>query len=265
MLKHWKTKGKLSVSKSKPICKQMADSIAYLHGKMIVHRDVKGDNYLTTVEDLTDPNNMIILSDFGTAVGIRPSERLHDACGTKAYWAPEFYDRDYALKVDVWAVGVIVYAMLDGRFPFQDEAEVRNSFLKVPSGLPNSCEHFIRKSLLKDEDKRLSGEQMAKHEFLKTGDTKDSMPASQEEQPVPQENQALFEEFGVNEGVAERRDELVGRLMKWYDWFVNDEDEDASRPRATTKDRPAVLRKKKSVDCGLGGSLLESGPGAHIF
>merc|ERR1719491_513875 len=169
MLKHWKTKGKLSVSKSKPICKQMADSIAYLHGKMIVHRDVKGDNYLTTVEDLTDPNNMIILSDFGTAVGIRPGERLHDSCGTKAYWAPEFYDRDYSLKVDVWAVGVIVFAMLDGRFPFQDEAEVRNSFLKLPASLSQTAEQFMRGSLLRDEAKRFSGEQMANHAFLKSG------------------------------------------------------------------------------------------------
>lgn len=268
MLRHWKTKGKLTIGNSIPVCQQMANSIAYLHSKSIVHRDVKGDNYLTNIEELVDPRITVVLSDFGTAYELTPGERLHDACGTKAYWAPEFYDRDYALKVDVWAVGVIVYAMLDGRFPFQDEAEVRNSFLKVPGGLPTSCEHFIRKSLLRDEEKRLSGEQMAKHEFLKTADNKEAMSAVNSESGL-QEGQGLFEELGVCEGVAERRDELVGRLCNWYDWFVNDENEGDAKPESS--ERPGnARRKKRNSDVGAhrprcDTAIAQAETGAHFF
>ena len=45
--------------------------------------------------------------------------------GTKIFWSPEFFDRDYGQKVDVWAMGVIMYGLASGRFPFRDENDVR--------------------------------------------------------------------------------------------------------------------------------------------
>jgi len=84
------------------VAQQIGCSIQYLHARNIVHRDVKGDNCLLDRPDVTEPGCKVVLTDFGTACGIYPSERLSRPAGTMHYWAPELYDRDYGAKVDVW-------------------------------------------------------------------------------------------------------------------------------------------------------------------
>ena len=54
----------------------MLQSIAYLHDADVVHRDVKGDNFLLTKPDITDPDQVIILADFGSAIHLEPHQRV---------------------------------------------------------------------------------------------------------------------------------------------------------------------------------------------
>merc|ERR1712232_73655 len=99
---HWKNKGKIPPRSVVHVVKQAIAAIAHLHSHMYVHRDVKGDNYLTDRKDIIDPECRLLMSDFGTCVKTSKSERLRSSCGTKIYWPPEFYDKDYSFKVDIW-------------------------------------------------------------------------------------------------------------------------------------------------------------------
>lgn len=110
------------------------EGIAYLHSKGIAHRDIKLDNIL--IEEKT---KMIKIIDFGFACFTRDgrgSKQMHKIfCGTPSYMCPELVKKlDYdAEKVDVWALGVLLYAMLTGIFPFKGNNE-NELYLKITRG-----------------------------------------------------------------------------------------------------------------------------------
>merc|ERR1719491_328476 len=111
---HWETKGQMPISVIQRVSKMMFRGVDFLHQKNIVHRDLKGDNLLMNMTHIEDERCCVYLSDFGTASNLLPRERLHERCGTKIYWAPEFYRLDYGFPVDIWALGVIMFGMLKG-------------------------------------------------------------------------------------------------------------------------------------------------------
>merc|ERR1719188_298315 len=99
-------------------------------------------------EDILDPDCRVVLGDFGTARSMPSSgARLEAPVGTKYFWAPEFFDERYGLKVDVWALGVVIYSLLSARFPFRDEGEVRFRDPAWSKHWHPQCQAFIRTCL----------------------------------------------------------------------------------------------------------------------
>jgi len=211
MQAHWKSKGKIPVMSTVHISAQMASSIAYLHNRSIIHRDVKGDNYLCDRPEITDPECRFVLTDFGTAVACKATERLREKCGTKLYWSPEFYKLDYSLKVDIWAMGVVVYGLLNGKFPFRDEKDIQTKLVTVPKGTPQECHDYVLKILDKKEERRADAASVMSDPWIAGKAGGATAGTGEEEEFKPDD---AFNDEAANAGIQDRRNELVERLQE---------------------------------------------------
>ena len=101
----------------------------------IVHRDLKPENLLL------DKEKNIKIVDFGLSNIYKPNELLKTACGSPCYAAPEMIagKKYVGLRVDLWSCGVILYAMLCGYLPFDDQ-DTQVLYKKIMNGdftIPN--------------------------------------------------------------------------------------------------------------------------------
>ncbi|XP_018572594.1 serine/threonine-protein kinase 33-like [Anoplophora glabripennis] len=118
---------------TKKIIKQLVSAVYYLHKNDIVHRDIKLENILLA-NNPSDPSDkyFIKLSDFGLSIiktGAGIQGMLKEYCGTVIYMAPEILlQHSYSELCDVWPIGVILYLLLFGEFPFfsSNEDELSN-------------------------------------------------------------------------------------------------------------------------------------------
>ena len=100
---------------------QLINALDYIHSKGVAHRDLKPENLL-----LSQKKKSIKIIDFGLSNFYEIGERgLETPCGSPSYASPEIirgevYD---GFKIDIWASGIILYAMLCGYLPFDDDEE----------------------------------------------------------------------------------------------------------------------------------------------
>ncbi len=108
--------GPLPEATARPLFRDVMDAVDYLHRKGVVHRDLKLENCLL------DRNKRAKLIDFGLANFFLPGQQLKTSCGSPDYAAPELLNNSGATyngpPVDVWALGVMLFAMVAGKFPF---------------------------------------------------------------------------------------------------------------------------------------------------
>ncbi|KAI6249663.1 Serine/threonine-protein kinase ppk16 [Erysiphe necator] len=136
LLKH----GRLSVEKVQKVFTQLVGAVSYVHAASCVHRDLKLENIML------DKNENVKLCDFGfTREYEGKGNYLQTYCGTVAYSAPEMMKGEkYAgEKVDVWSLGVILYALLCGELPF-DEDEDSATRLKIMGNEPKWPDHLTK-------------------------------------------------------------------------------------------------------------------------
>jgi len=94
---------------------QMLAAIAHVHSRGIVHRDIKPDNVLYGRRN----DKILKLCDFGLSAIVPRSGKLFGSCGTPMFMSPEMIGPGpHSFKTDVWSLGVVVYLMLYGRFPY---------------------------------------------------------------------------------------------------------------------------------------------------
>ena len=153
---------------------QIINAVEYIHSKGIVHRDLKPENLL-----LNDKNKLKII-DFGLSNYFFPdSEKnlLKTPCGSPCYAAPEMVSgNNYnGFKTDIWAIGIILYAMLVGYLPFEDNdndilfQKILECDLEFPDLLSNLSIYIITKILNVDSDKRYTIQDIKKHMFYLNG------------------------------------------------------------------------------------------------
>ncbi|MGB5872484.1 MAG: protein kinase [Bacteroidota bacterium] len=99
---------------------QIGEALQEAHSKGIVHRDIKTENIMV------NERGQVKVMDFGLAKlkGALRLTKTGSTVGTLAYMAPELIDgRGADVRSDVFSLGVVLYEMLSGRYPFRGEHE----------------------------------------------------------------------------------------------------------------------------------------------
>ncbi|KAF5729180.1 CBL-interacting protein kinase 12 isoform 1 [Tripterygium wilfordii] len=125
-------KGRLKEEVARRYFQQLISSVGFCHARGVYHRDLKPENLLL------DENGNLKVSDFGlsaVADQIRQDGLFHTFCGTPAYVAPEVLSRKgyNAAKVDIWSCGVVLFVLMAGYLPFQDQ-NVMAMYKKIYKG-----------------------------------------------------------------------------------------------------------------------------------
>lgn len=114
-------KGTLSEVEASVIVRKITSAVAHMHSMGVIHRDLKPENLLLTTRE-KDNTAEVKLIDFGLAK-IMHEVSARSFLGTKGYLAPEMLQRNaYDKAVDIWALGVIVFVLLCGCLPFDDDS-----------------------------------------------------------------------------------------------------------------------------------------------
>ncbi|VDD78641.1 unnamed protein product [Mesocestoides corti] len=157
--------GKISERDARKFFQQIISGVDYCHRHKVVHRDLKPENLLL------DCNHNVKIADFGLSNIMQDGEFLRTSCGSPNYAAPEVISgKLYAgPEVDVWSCGVILYALLCGTLPF-DEEHIPTLFKKIKLlilYLPESqVRDLLKKMLTVDPIKRISIDDIRKHPWF---------------------------------------------------------------------------------------------------
>merc|ERR1711871_1503826 len=159
------SRGRLPADEARQFFHQIVSGIEYCHHHRVVHRDLKPENLLL------DADKNIKIADFGLSNMMCDGDFLRTSCGSPNYAAPEVISGHlYAgPEVDVWSCGVILYALLCGSLPFDDES-IPNLFKKIKSGMYSLPTHLsqlarnlIPRMLEVDPMKRITIPEVRRH------------------------------------------------------------------------------------------------------
>ena len=141
--------GRMLEAKARRFFQQIVCAVEYCHRHKIVHRDLKPENLLL------DKELNVKIADFGLSNIMTDGNFLKTSCGSPNYAAPEVISgKLYAgPEVDVWSCGVILYVLLVGRLPFDDDhipalfRKINSGKYSIPPWMSSGAKHVIDKML----------------------------------------------------------------------------------------------------------------------
>ncbi|KAJ3260512.1 hypothetical protein HK103_000654 [Boothiomyces macroporosus] len=181
---------------------QLIVGVEYLLNLGIVHRDLKLENLLL------DENKNIVIIDFGFAnrFGQETKNMLNTNCGSLCYAAPELVINDsyVAGSVDIWSCGVILYAMLCGYLPYDDDPNASEDTQKLykyiletkltfPNHVSHGAKSLVNRILVPDPSLRANIDEIKTHTWIKLYYEKYKV-AKKPIETVPEESEFKTEE-----------------------------------------------------------------------
>ncbi|KAI7849641.1 hypothetical protein BDC45DRAFT_539908 [Circinella umbellata] len=160
--------GRFTEQRAQTFFRQLVDAIRYCHERNIVHRDLKLENILIDAEQNAR------ICDFGFARHADDKQLLETFCGSLAYSAPEVISqkRYTGPETDIWSLGIILYTLLAGELPFDDDSEIimRRKIIAldyhIPSYFSPEAHNLIDNILKLDPKERLTMDQIVNHPWL---------------------------------------------------------------------------------------------------
>eukprot|EP00577_Skeletonema_sp_RCC1716_P013906 CAMPEP_0113421076 /NCGR_PEP_ID=MMETSP0013_2-20120614/27682_1 /TAXON_ID=2843 ORGANISM="Skeletonema costatum, Strain 1716" /NCGR_SAMPLE_ID=MMETSP0013_2 /ASSEMBLY_ACC=CAM_ASM_000158 /LENGTH=482 /DNA_ID=CAMNT_0000308625 /DNA_START=215 /DNA_END=1663 /DNA_ORIENTATION=+ /assembly_acc=CAM_ASM_000158 len=172
-------KGTLTEEEAARIVRKVTDALVYMHSKNVIHRDLKPENLLLARNPRSSHDIEVKIIDFGLSKILVDTSVASTFLGTRGYLAPEIIQRrQYTKSVDAWALGVIVFVLLCGCLPFDDDCQnipsspdLRAKFtLRFPrwaKDLSKSAKDLLNHLLDIDPRRRYTAEQALDHPWVR--------------------------------------------------------------------------------------------------
>ena len=159
----------LSENLSCQFFRQLIGVLEYLISMGIAHRDIKPENIL-----LDENHKNIKVIDFGLSNYFEDNELLCSSCGSPCYASPEMLSgKPYqGIKTDIWSGGIVLYSMLVGSLPFDDQElcilyeQIKKGKFYLPSTLSLEAIDLLKRILQVDPNKRIGIEEIKKHPWF---------------------------------------------------------------------------------------------------
>ncbi|KAL7873445.1 hypothetical protein AOLI_G00125160 [Acnodon oligacanthus] len=162
---------RLSEEQIATVCEAVLQALAYLHSQGVIHRDIKSDSILLSLD------GRIKLSDFGFCAQIsKDIPKRKSLVGTPYWMAPEVISKSpYGTEVDVWSMGIMVVEMVDGEPPYFSETPVAamKRLRDEPAPTIRNIQQvspvlkdFLDRMLTRDPLERASATDLLEHPFL---------------------------------------------------------------------------------------------------
>ncbi|KAL7420515.1 hypothetical protein Q5752_004465 [Cryptotrichosporon argae] len=162
-------RGRLLEGEGRRVFGELCTAVGHMHRQGVVHRDLKLENILL------DGELRVKLGDLGFAREWQRGRLMETFCGTTGYASPEMLSgtKYLGVETDIWSLGIILYILLCGGLPFDDDDEnvMRDLILKgeyeEPEWLSDEVRSLIRGMLAREPSARLSIEQILTHPWFK--------------------------------------------------------------------------------------------------
>jgi len=193
---------------------QIISGIEYLHKLRIVHRDLKPENLLL------DHNKDLKIVDFGLSNLYAKNALLKTPCGSPCYAAPEMIagKKYQGICVDIWSSGIILFAMICGYLPFDDNnneilyKKITDGKFTIPTWVSDQGKDLLRKILNTDPNTRYTLQQIKSHPWFSINITKinEGLLVNISVIPIDEKLLTKMEEYGFNREEA-RQNLLANR------------------------------------------------------
>ncbi|KAG6875377.1 hypothetical protein C0992_004070 [Termitomyces sp. T32_za158] len=165
--------GRLRERVARKFARQIGSALEYCHRNNVVHRDLKIENIL-----ISHTGNIKII-DFGLSNLYDPAARLSTFCGSLYFAAPELLNAKFYVgpEVDVWSFGVVLYVLVCGKVPFDDQsmpalhAKIKRGFVEYPVWLSAECKHLLSRMLVTTPTQRATLTEVLSHAWMVRGHT----------------------------------------------------------------------------------------------